>query len=158
MKSIPEGFHTLTPVFEFKDARKAIEFYKKAFGAVETHVTAGPEGKGIMHASLKIGDSNIMLSDEKFAMRDRAVGGAEASPVTFYLYVENADAAFKKAVAAGASVQAEPKDAFWGDRMGAVKDPFGFIWTLAAHVKDVPPEEIKKAAEESMLAHSSAKK
>ena len=157
MKSIPEGYHTVTPVFVFKDSRKAIEFYKKAFDAVETFVMPGPGGQGVMHASMKIGNSNIMLGDEN---RERACRSAETlggSPVSFYLYVENADAAFKKAVTAGSAVQMPLQDSFWGDRVGAVKDPFGYSWTFATHTRDLTPEQIKKGAEEAMSQPSGKK-
>ena len=157
MKLIPEGYHTVTPTFTFKDSRKAIEFYKTALGAVETFVMPGPGGKGVMHASMKIGNSNIMMGDENREKDCRSAESLGGSPVSFYLYVENADLAFKKAVAAGAVVQMPLQDSFWGDRTGAVKDPFGYSWTFATHTKDLTPEQIAKGAEEAM-SHQAGKK
>ena len=150
MKSIPEGYHTITPTITFKDGRKALEFYKQAFGAVETFVMPGPGGNGVMHASLKIGNSNIMLADERPGGEMRSAESLGGSPVAFYLYVENSEAAFKKAVAGGASVLQPLQDAFWGDRIGTVKDPFGHSWTFATHTKDLSKDEIAKGAEEAM--------
>jgi PhnB protein len=150
MKSIPEGYHTITPTMTFKDARRALEFYKSAFGAVETFVMPGPGGKGIMHASVKIGNSNIMLGEERPGTGMRSAESMGGSPVAFYLYVENSEAAFDKAVAAGASVVQPMQDAFWGDRLGTVKDPFGHTWTFATHTRDISKEEIAKSAEEAM--------
>ena len=157
MKSIPEGYHTVTPTFVFKDSRKALEFYKKALGAVELFVMPGPGGKGVMHASVKIGNSNIMMSDEDRDMPCRSAETLGGSPVSFYLYVEDADAAFKKAVTAGASMQTPLQDAFWGDRLGTVKDPFGYAWTFATHTRDLTPEQIAKGAEEAMSQHAGKK-
>ena len=157
MKSIPEGYHTVTPTFTFKDSRKAIEFYKKALGAVETFVMPGPGGRGVMHASIKIGNSNIMMADESREMPCRSAETLGGSPISFYLYVENADLSFKKAVSAGASATQPLQDSFWGDRIGTVKDPFGYSWTFATHTKDLTPEQIKKGAEEAM-SHQAGKK
>ncbi|HEX4048981.1 MAG TPA: VOC family protein [Elusimicrobiota bacterium] len=157
MKSIPEGYHTLTPTLVFKDSRKALDFYKKAFGAVETEVMPGPGGKGVMHATMKIGNSNLMMSDESREMPGRSAETLGGSPVAFYLYVENSDAAFKKAVSAGAVQQMPLQDAFWGDRVGTVKDPFGYQWTFATHTRDLTREQIAKGAEEAM-AHQAGKK
>jgi len=157
MKPIPEGYHTVTPTFVFKDVRKALEFYKKALGAVETFVLPGPGGKGIMAAAMKVGNSNIMLGEENRDMPSRSAETLGGSPISLYLYVENADAAFKKAVTAGAVVQTPLQDSFWGDRMGTVKDLFGYSWTFATHVKDLTPEQIKKGAEEAMSQASGKK-
>ena len=104
-----------------------------------------------MHAALKIGNSNMMLSEER-PDGPRSAETLGGSPVTFYLYVENSEAAFKKAVEAGASVIQPMQDAFWGDRMGTVKDPFGHSWTFATHTKDISKDEIAKCAEEAMSA------
>jgi len=150
MKSIPEGYHTVTPNITFKDARKALDFYKTAFGAVETFVMPGRGGQGIMHASLKIGNSNVMLADERPGAGPRSAESLGGSPVAFYLYVENSEAAFKKAVSGGASVVLPMQDAFWGDRIGTVKDPFGLTWTFATHTKDLSKDEVAKGAEEAM--------
>lgn len=157
MKPIPEGYHTVTPTFTFKDSRKALDFYKKAFGAVETFVMPGPGGRGVMHAMMKIGNSNIMMGDESREMPCRSAETLGGSPVAFYLYVEDADAAFKKAAASGASVLQPMQDQFWGDRTGTVKDPFGYSWTFASHTKDLTPEQIAKGAAEAMSQHAAKK-
>jgi PhnB protein len=147
VKPVPEGYHTVTPMIVFKDSRRAIEFYKKAFGAQERMSMPGPDGKGVMHAEIKVGDSIVMMADEMPQQPCRSAQTLGNSPVTFYLYVPDADAAFKTAVAAGAKVQMPVQDAFWGDRWGTVTDPFGHTWSLATHKRDVSPEEMRKAAE-----------
>ena len=146
-KPIPEGFHAVTPTFVFKDSRKAIAFYRKAFGARELYpAMPGPDGKGVMHAELKIGDSTIMLSDENPQLGSKSAETLGTSPIGFFLYVEDVDAAFPKAVAAGATVQMPVQDMFWGDRAGSVKDPFGYAWMMGTRKKDLTPEEIAKNA------------
>ena len=157
-KAIPEGYHAVTPVFVFKDARKAIEFYKRAFAAVERSVMPGPDGKGVMHAELKIGDSIIMLGEECPQQGSRSVESLGGSPVNVYLYVENVDAAFSRALEAGATSQMAVQDMFWGDRVGSVKDPFGYSWMLGTHTKDLSPEEIKKGAQEAFAQMSGQQK
>ncbi|MBI3945165.1 MAG: VOC family protein [Armatimonadetes bacterium] len=147
VRPIPEGYHTITPVFVFRDSRRAIEFYKRAFGAEERGVMPGPDGKGVLHAELTIGDSIIMMSDENPFQPCKSAESLGASPVSFYLYVEDVDAAFERAVAAGAAVQMPLQDMFWGDRAGTVGDPFGHSWTLATRKQDLTTEEVAKAAE-----------
>ena len=146
VKPIPEGYHSVTPAVVFKDAKKAIEFYKKAFGAQERFVMTTPDGK-VMHAELQIGDSILMLGEENPAWPEhksaQSLGG---SPISLNIYLADCDAAFKKAVAAGAKVVKQPEDAFWGDRYGMVQDPFGLTWGILTHKKDVSPEEMKRAA------------
>lgn len=140
----PQGFHTVTPSLSIDGADKAIELYKKAFGAtVEGEIMKGPDGK-VMHAVLKIGDSKLMLAD---TMPNCPVGATHSS---FYLYMPDADAAFKQATQAGLKSQMEPEDMFWGDRMGVVTDAWGNGWTLATHVKDMSDDEIKRAGKEWM--------
>jgi len=152
-KAIPPGYTTVTPSMTVKDAPKVIEFYKKAFGATERMRMPGPDGK-IMHAEIQIGNSIIMMNDEVMGSRSaQTVGG---SPISFYIYVEDADAAFKKAIAAGAKQQYALTDMFWGDRMGTLEDPFGHKWTIAQHIKDVSPEEMKKGQEEFMKQMASS--
>ncbi len=146
VKSIPEGFHAVTPHLILKNAKQAIEFYKKAFDAKVLELFPAPDGKGTMHAQIRIGDSILMLGDE---MPNQACHSAEtlgASPVSLYLYMSNVDAAFKRAVAAGATVIMPVADAFWGDRCGTLKDPFGYSWTIATHIRDLTPEEIQEGA------------
>ncbi len=144
-KAIPDGFHTLTPYLCVKDGAKAIEFYKKAFGAEQVHISRMPDGK-IMNAQLKIGDSMLMLNDEfaPFCQSPESLGG---TPVSVHIYVEDVDKLFNQAVAAGATPVMPLMDAFWGDRYASVKDPFGHSWSLATHVKDMTEEEIHKAGE-----------
>lgn len=146
-KPIPEGYHAITPALVYKDAKRAIAFYKKAFGAQEKTVLAGPDGK-IMHAELKIGDSLFMLGEENPAWPEHKSAESAGSSGCFSLnlYVSNTDAVFKQAVAAGAKGAEQPKDAFWGDRYARVVDPFGYNWGILTHIKDVSDEELKKGA------------
>jgi PhnB protein len=144
-KSIPEGYHTATPYLIIKDAAKAIEFYKKAFGATELMRMAQPDGK-VGHAEIKIGDSPIMLADEFPEMGSRSPQSLGGSPVSLYLYVDDVDALAKQAEAAGAKVVRPVKDQFYGDRSGSFEDPFGHQWHLATHVEDLAPEELHKRA------------
>ena len=148
VKAVPEGFHTITPHLTVRDANRAIEFYKKAFGAEVLHVMPAPGGK-VMHAALKIGDSIVMLNDE-FPEH----GGASAPPAggssdALHIYIENVDAAFQRAVSAGATVKMPVMDMFWGDRYGQVLDPFGHRWSLATHTRDMSPEEMKQEQEKA---------
>ncbi len=143
VKPIPEGFHTLTPHLVVRDAPKAIEFYKKAFGAEVLGVHYTPDGK-VMHVSLKIGDSIFMLNDEFPAMGGRSPQSLGGSPVTINIYVEDVDRLFNQAVSAGATVKMPLMDQFWGDRYGQVVDPFGHSWALAAHKEDVSQEEMER--------------
>lgn len=145
-KPIPEGYHTATPILTMKDSRKAIEFYKCAFGAEELYAMPGPDGNGIMHAELRIGDSFMMMGDENPQQPCRSAETLGGSPVSFYLYVENADTAYRRAVEAGAQPRMAVEDMFWGDRVGTVQDPFGYSWSLATHVKDLTPQEMEEAA------------
>jgi uncharacterized glyoxalase superfamily protein PhnB len=147
VKPIPSGMHTLTPHLVVKGASKAIEFYKKAFGAEEIGRMPGPDGKSILHADLKIGDSHFFLVDEFPEMDCRGPQSVGGTPVTIHMYVEDVDAAFGKAVAAGAHVKMPLSDMFWGDRYGVLTDPFGHAWSIATHKEDVTPEEIRKRAQ-----------
>ena len=147
VKPIPTGYHSVTPNFVVNDGSKAIAFYKKAFGAKEIMRMLGPGG-AIMHAELQIGDSRVMLNDEMPEMGSKSPSSYGGSPVTFYVYFKNVNAAWKRAVAAGGKPTFPLSDMFWGDRTGGVEDPFGHRWTLAQHVKDLTPKEIKKAQAE----------
>lgn len=150
-KPVPDGYHTATPYLVIKDAGKAIEFYKEAFGATESMRLATPDGK-VMHAEIRIGDSPIMLCDEcpdSNALSPQTIGG---SSVSIVLYVEDADGVVNRAVANGAKLLMPVADQFWGDRCGTVGDPFGHKWTVATHVEDVTPEEIGKRAKELFCA------
>ena len=143
VKPIPDGYHTVTPYLVQKDSKRALEFYKKAFGAEELMRLGGPDGK-IGHAEIKIGDSPIMLADEYPEMGYRGPRALGGSPVSIMLYVEDVDACFNQAVAAGAKVVRPVVDQFYGDRSGNIEDPFGHVWTIATHKEDVAPEEIEK--------------
>lgn len=144
-KSIPDGYRSVTPYLIVDDAAGALEFYKKAFGAKELLRLPKPNGK-IGHAEIRIGDSVIMLADESPEVDARSPRSFGGSPISIFLYVEDVDATFTKAVEAGASVQRPLADQFYGDRTGGVKDPFGHAWYIATHVEDVSPEELKKRA------------
>ena len=144
-KPIPEGYHTATPYLIIKDAAKAIEFYKKAFGAKEMMRMSQPDAR-IGHAEIKIGDSPIMLADEFPEMGARSPQSLGGSPVSILLYVEDVDAFAQQAVAAGTKVVRPVKDQFYGDRSGSFEDPFGHQWHIATHVEDVAPEELHKRA------------
>ncbi|MDA8175060.1 MAG: VOC family protein [Nitrospiraceae bacterium] len=155
-KPIPEGFHSVTPMLTLKNAGKAIEFYKRAFGATEKYSVPGPDGKGIMHAEMQIGNSLIMLQDENPNQPCKSAESVGCSPVSFYIYVDNADQMFQKAVAAGAKSQMPLQEMFWGDRVGTVQDPFGYNWWIATHVKDVSPKEMQEGAQ-AMFAQAGRK-
>jgi PhnB protein len=146
VKPIPDGYSTATPYLIVKDAPRAIEFYKQAFGATELMRLAEPGGR-VGHAEIQIGNARLMLADEFPEMGIRGPQALGGSPVTFLLYVEDVDARFRQAVAAGATVQRPLKDQFYGDRLGTVTDPFGHVWTIATHTEDVSPEEMEKRYE-----------
>jgi uncharacterized glyoxalase superfamily protein PhnB len=131
----------------FKDARKAIEFYQRAFGAEALFIMPGPDGNGVMHAEVRIGDSIIMMGEEHPQEACKSAETIGGSPVSFYIYVENADAAFRRALEAGAESRMPVEDMFWGDRAGTVKDPFGYSWMLAIHTKDLTIQEIQQGAQ-----------
>jgi uncharacterized glyoxalase superfamily protein PhnB len=143
---IPQGYHTVTPNLAVHDATKALEFYRKAFGAEETVRMPGPDGK-IMHAEFRIGDSVLMLGEEMPDMGSKSPKSLGGTPVKFYVYVEDVDASWKRALDAGANQVMPLQDMFWGDRTGCVEDPFGHQWMLAQHVGDPTPEEIQKGQE-----------
>lgn len=155
-KPIPEGYHSVNPYLIVDDAAKAIEFYKKAFGAIEQFRMPAPDGKSLMHAELKIGDSIVMLADEQPNMGCKAPTSVGACTGYLFLYVNDVDAAFKKAVEAGASVVMPPADMFWGDRFGQVEDPFGHRWGLGTHKEDLAPDEIARR-QQQFFASMSAK-
>ncbi|MCC0004122.1 MAG: VOC family protein [Methylobacteriaceae bacterium] len=150
-KPIPDGFRTVTPHLVCAGAADAIEFYKKAFGATEMFRLPGPDGR-LMHASVMIGDSMVMLVDEMKEMGSLGPKARGGSSVGIHLQVEDADALFARAVAAGAAVKLPVADMFWGDRYGIVVDPFGHEWSIATHIHDLTPDEIAAAAQEAMKA------
>ncbi|MBI2896457.1 MAG: VOC family protein [Deltaproteobacteria bacterium] len=145
-KAVPEGYTTVTPAIAFKGAARAIEFYKKALGAEERFRMNGPDGKTVMHAELQIGSSVVMVSDEMPDCKSAQTLGD--SPVAFYVYVEDVDVAFARAVAAGGEQTMPVTDMFWGDRTGQFQDPFGYKWTVATHTRDVTPEQIEQGQRE----------
>ena len=144
--AVPTGYQTITPSLVVRDAAGAIDFYTRAFGAEERFRMPGPDGK-IMHAELKIGNSIFMLADEMPEMGAKSPAAYGGSSVGFYCYVEDVDAFWKRAVAAGAKQVSPLTDMFWGDRTGKLEDPFGHGWSPAQHVKDLTPEEVQKGAE-----------
>jgi PhnB protein len=149
VKPVPDGFHTITPHLTVRDASRAIEFYKKAFGAEVLGVAPTPGGK-VMHALLKVGDSMLMLNDEFPEYGgDAAPKPTGGTGVTLHIYIENVDAAWERAVSAGASVKMPLMDMFWGDRYGTVMDPFGHKWSLATHIRDMSPEEMQQEQEKA---------
>jgi uncharacterized glyoxalase superfamily protein PhnB len=150
IEPVPKGYHTITPVLTVSNGAQAIEFYKKAFGAQELFRMTGPDGRSIAHSELKIGDSTFMLGDEAPERGCRSPQSLSGTPVSFYLYVPDVDAAWKRAVSAGCTVTMPLSGMFWGDRCGQVSDPYGHRWTVASHVEDVSPEEVELRAAKAM--------
>lgn len=146
VRPIPEGYHSVTPQITCRDAARAIEFYKQALGAKEVVRMAGPGGK-VMHAELQIGDSRIMVADE-FPGRSAAPNPSALHSSSLFVYTDDVDAAFNRAVKAGARADMPPTDMFWGDRYGNFTDPFGHQWGVATHIEDVAPEEMNRRSEE----------
>ncbi|MEJ7809763.1 MAG: VOC family protein [Gemmatimonadaceae bacterium] len=145
-KSTPAGYHSVTPSIIVRDAAQAIEFYKRAFGAEEVSRMAGPDGS-IMHAEIRIGDSRVMLGEENEQWGTLSPLSTKGNPGSLHLYVEDADAAFARALQAGATVRYPLENAFWGDRYGKVADPFGHEWGIATRMKEMTPEEMQQAGE-----------
>jgi PhnB protein len=142
-KPIPDGYHTTTPYLIIDGAAKAIDFYKRAFGATELMRAPGPGGK-LVHAEIKIGDSIIMLADEAPQMGYRSPTSLGGSGTLILLYLEDVDRVAEQAIAAGAKVLQPVKDQFYGDRSGTFADPFGHLWTVATHIEDLTFEEIER--------------
>jgi PhnB protein len=149
VKPIPEGYHVVTPYLIVKGALRAIEFYKKAFGASEVARFDGPDGK-IGHAEIRIGDSPVMLADEYPDMGFRSPQSLGGAGVSLMIYVEQVDDMFARALSAGAKQLRAVQDQFYGDRSGTLEDPFGHVWTLSTHIEDVPPDELRKRAQEAV--------
>jgi PhnB protein len=146
VRPIPEGYHSITPALTCRDAARAIDFYKEALGAKEILRMNGPGGK-VMHAEMQIGDSHFMISDEFPGMS--AAPNPSALPSSYlYVYTQDVDAAFNRAVKAGAQATMQPTNMFWGDRYGKLTDPFGHQWGIATHVEDVAPAEMQRRSEE----------
>jgi PhnB protein len=153
VQPIPPGFHTITPHLIVYDAKAAIDFYKRAFGAIELCAMPSPDGK-IMHATIQIGDSRLMLCDEFRDYGQKAPTSLGGSPVTIHLYVEDVDAVFERAVLAGASIEMPVQDMFWGDRYGKLSDPYGHQWSLATCIREVSPAEMQEAAKNAFCSTS----
>jgi PhnB protein len=157
-KAVPDGYHTVTMALTLDNAAEAIEWYKKALGAEEVARAAGPDGK-IMHAEIRIGDSRIMVNDPMMGAKGpKAFGG---SPASLWLYVEDCDALFNRAVEAGATVlpgMGAMADQFWGDRSGSFSDPHGYRWTIASHKEDLTPQEMQQRQEAFMKQFAPAAK
>ncbi|OON62203.1 glyoxalase [Massilia sp. KIM] len=143
-KPVEDGMHTVTPHLICAGAADAIDFYTRAFGAEEVMRLPDPNGK-LAHAAVRIGDSMVMLMDEFPDWQARGPKTLGGSSVTIHLSVPDVDAAFRRAVEAGATVRMEPADMFWGDRYGVVEDPFGHQWSIATHIRDVPVDELQEA-------------
>ncbi len=146
VKPVPDGMHTVTPHLVCAGAADAIEFYKKAFNAVEVARLPGPDGK-LMHGLIRIEGSAVMLVDEMPQWGTFGPKSLKGSPVTIHVYVPDVDAFVKRAVEAGATVRMPVADMFWGDRYGVLQDPFGHQWSIATHTRDMTPEEIQKAVQ-----------
>ena len=152
--SPPKGYHTVTPSIVVSDAAKAIDFYKRAFGAEEIGRMPGPDGR-IMHAEIKIGDSLIMLGEENEQWGTRSPLSTKGVHGSLHIYVPDVDMAFERALQAGAKVRYPLEDAFWGDRYGKVTDPFGHEWGIATRVKEMSAEEMDRAGKEWMAKMAS---
>ena len=150
---VPAGYHAVTPSFTFKDSQKAIEFYTRAFSAKVLDLFPNLNGPGIMHATIQIGNSIVMMGDEHPGQTCKSAETLGSSPISLYVYVSDADAAFKQAIAAGGTVIMPMADMFWGDRAGQIKDPFGYSWMIATHTRDLTDEQIRKGAE-AFFAHT----
>ncbi len=148
VERIPKDMPTLTPSLVLRDAARAIEFYVRALGAREDSRMMSPDGRSVWHAQLRIGSSTLFLSDEMPGMTRAAPTADSPAPTTMWLYVEDCDAAFRRAVDAGAKPTYPPEDMFWGDRCAGVCDPFGYVWSFATHVRDMTEDEIRRAGEE----------
>jgi PhnB protein len=142
---VPEGYHTITPQLTLDNAPAAIDWYKKALGAEEVSRSVGPDGK-VMHAELRIGNSRIMVNDAVMGNKGPKVLGG--SPASLWLYVEDCDALFNRASAAGGQIRMALGDQFWGDRCGSLTDPHGYTWTIATRKEDLTREELDKRAAE----------
>lgn len=154
-KNPPSGYHAVTPALVVRDAAAAIDFYQRAFGATELSRMAGPDGS-IAHAEVQIGDSIIMLGEENAQWGTRSPLSLEGVHGSLHLYVDDADAAFDRAIRAGATVRYPLENAFWGDRYGKVTDPFGHEWGLATRVKEMTAEEMEAAGREWMARAANA--
>ncbi len=154
-KAQAPGYHTVTPYMALRDCKAAIEFYKRAFGAEKVMQLDMPDGK-IAHAEIRIGDSMVMLSEENEEWGNKSPATLGGSPMFLMIYVPDVDAAFNKAIAAGASEVRPVADQFYGDRSGTLKDPYGYQWTLSTHVEDLSQEEVQRRMEAEFSQQSAA--
>lgn len=157
VQPVPEGMHSVTPHLIIEGAAQALDFYKRAFGAVEMSRLPGPDGK-LMHASFRIGTSVLFAADAFPQWGSNGPQALKGSTVTLHLYVENCDAVFAKAVAAGCTVKMPVSDMFWGDRYGVVVDPFGHNWSIATHTQDLSPTQIEEGFKAMLAAMGDAPK
>jgi PhnB protein len=155
VKPIPDGYHSVTPYLIVKGGAEALDFYKRAFGAVELCRMTGPGGK-VCHAEIRVGDSPIMLADEFPEMDALSPQSRGGSPVGLMIYVEDVDARYNQAIAAGGKVKRAVQDQFYGDRSGCLVDPFGHNWTISTHKEDLSMEEIRRRSEEFMKKQGAA--
>jgi PhnB protein len=157
-KPIPEGYSTVTPALTVKNGAEAIEFYKRALGAKELMRIPGPDGQHLMHAEIEVGNSRVMLADESPEMGCRAPASVGSVSSSLYVYVEDVDKSFRRAVEAGAKALMQPTDMFWGDRFGQIEDPSGHRWGLATHKEDPSPEEMARRQQEFFAQMAQQKK
>jgi PhnB protein len=147
VKPIPKGYHSVTPALTFKDSLKAIEFYKQALDAEVLEIMPSPDHTSTVHAAIRIGDSILMMGDEPADGHCKSAESLGASPVSLYVYANNVDEVFQRAIDAGGSTTMPVADMFWGDRCGSFKDPFGYSWMIATHNRDLTEEQIRQAAQ-----------
>ncbi len=155
---LPEGMHTITPALVVRGCAQAIDFYRRAFGAEQVTRMDAPDGKSVWHAELRIGDSIFFMGDEMPGMGKAAPSPEHPAPTTMWVSVQNCDAAHQRAVQAGAKSTMPPADMFWGDRVGGVADPFGYLWSFSQQVKDMTPDEMRRAGEEWAAEQAKSKK
>lgn len=155
VEATPQGYHTVTPYMSVRDCVAAIDFYRRAFGAKKTMQLLMPDGT-IAHAEIRIGDSTLMLSEENKEWGNKSPVTLGGSPMFLMIYVPDVDAAFRTAIAAGATVVQVARDQFYGDRSGTLKDPYGYQWTLSTHIEDVTQEEAQRRMEVEFGQHSTA--
>jgi len=151
VKPVQEGYHSITPYLVVQDAARALDFYQRVFGAKEIVRMNNPQGR-VGHAEIRIGDSILMLAEETPNSGVRCPQSLNGSTVSIFVYLEDVDSVFNKALSAGAQEVQRPADMFWGDRYGRLTDPFGHSWSLATHIEDVTPEEIGRRAQEAAKA------
>ena len=148
VKPVPQGLHTVTPNLVLRNCAEAIEFYRRGLGAEEVSRFPAPDGKSIWHAELRLGDCILYVNDEMPGGGPPAPTPRSPAPVGLWVYGPDCDAAFRRAIAAGATATLEPTDMFWGDRLACVADPYGYLWSFATRQKDLTPEEMRAGAEE----------